>query len=231
MKNITYKSIKEKIINKGKKKINKCLNGITRMTSKVRSNKKIKKLCLMGGLIASLVGGANLVLTQQNSASVQSIKIVNLENNHVDEKTDDLQSIVIANVEMQESLSNLDGPIKIGDAIKLNSNATYYKDATLTGEGVSVYNDYVKEDDWNQITAVALVDGDKNILSVSYEQGFVISNMVQKAIELGITNFSIVYHLGPIDGSVMEGANEYRLGWTSNLNMTDATSKIYTKKL
>lgn len=231
MKNITYKSIKEKIITKGKNKINKWLNGINKMTSKVCSNKKVKKLCLMGGLIASLVGGTNFVLTQQNSAVVPSIKIVNLENNHEDEKTDDLQSVGDENENTEELFSKLDGPIKIGDAIKLNSNATYYKDATLTGEGVSVYNDYVKEDDWNQITAVALVDGDKNILSVSYEQGFVISNMVQIAIELGITNFSIVYHLGPIDGSVMEGANEYRLGWTSNLNMTDATSKIYTKKL
>lgn len=186
--------------------------------AKVQGKKKrLKKLWIASSLTTCLTIGSSFVLAKENESFMQ--KKIKIEPDKTVEQEPTPNNVIA-----------LDGPISIGDVITLQDGATYYKEASMESGETFVYNDYVKEDDYNQITAVAIVDENGEISYVSYQKDYELYHMNEIAIELGLTNYTLMVHLGPINHKVMEGANPYRLGWTSLFNMKDAKSKVYSKK-
>lgn len=183
----------------------------------------IRKLCIASSFVTLLAMSSTFVLSSSEE-QINSVREVEVPK----EKT--TKSAAVSHEVIDEApATTLDEPIQIGHAITLREGSTYYKEASMESGETFVYNDYVNETDYNEITAVAIVDENKQIQFVSYEKGFEIWQAIEYANEHGITNYQIMFHLGPIDQKVMDGANPYRLGWTSILNMEKATSKVYTK--
>lgn len=186
--------------------------------NKKRKENHIKKLCLASSFATILTVGAAYTLMKED---------INFSNKQefILETTTKKESTKI-----EKNTSKLEAPIQIGSAITLKEDAAYYQNASMSMGKSLTYNDYVKETDYNEITAVAIVDSEGIVKFVSYDKGFEIFDAIKEAEKLGILNYQIMLHLGPIDSPVMEGVNPYCLGWTSILNMDDVTSKVYTKK-
>lgn len=194
-------------------------------TQEKRKFHHIKKLCFASSFAALLAMSGTFALSNSEEQPSQ-VRVVEVTKQKEDHSTTKSKSHEASD---DISVTTLEEPIQIGSAITLKEGSAYYKEASMESGETFVYNDYVNETDYNEITAVAIVDENNQIRFVSYEKGFEIRQAVEYATEHGIMNYQIMFHLGPIDQEVMDGANPYRLGWTNILNMGDATSKVYTK--
>lgn len=198
-------------------------------TCKKASNKNkigyVKKLCFASSFTTLLAMGTTFTLAG-NEEAMNYVKEAEIPQQ---KEAITSSTFVSSEIKKDTPATTLDEPIQIGNAITLREGSAYYKEASMESGETFVYNDYVSQSDYNEITAVAIVDENKQVQFVSYEKGFKIWEAIEYANEHNIKNYQIMFHLGPIDQKVMDGANPYRLGWTSILNMEKATSKVYTK--
>lgn len=184
--------------------------------------------------ISSLFGSALLLMACSFSGPIK----VNQDNN---DKSNDSQSAliedssIINNSEINTNTkgstapanSEMDGPIAIGDKVTLHENTRYYETASMIDNGVAIEgNLYVDGDDYNVISAVAIVDENNNIRYVNYEDGYELFNVLKEIEYLGITNYNIVLHYGPLtEEQKTSDVNQYQLGWSSINNMNKVKSK------
>lgn len=186
--------------------------------------KKIKFSKRIAGFFGSaLVLTACTFMTQtKQSEKVEDNKIVDKTNNdnNIESNMQEAESETIVN-------SELDGPIAIGDMAILNENVSYYETASMIDSGVSVINNnYVDGSDYNVISAVAIIDENNNIRYVNYEEGFELYKVLGEIEYLGLSNYQIVLHYGPLAESQKSSeANQYQLGWSSIASMNKIKSK------
>lgn len=120
--------------------------------------------------------------------------------------------------------------LRIGDVTTLTDTTQYYRDSSLTGPGVSVFNSYVSPEDDNLVSAAAIIDPVGNLVCVTYEEGTLMADLIYEADQLG-EGYQVVVHYGPLTENQNIACNPHELGWATldSVNQIKQNQKIYTK--
>lgn len=198
----------------------------TKTISRVKHSRKTK--VKFGRKMFTVLGSSLLLMGCQFSEPTEIINSNNInpikDHETMNKNTLNEQTIGIVDDEVN---SELDGPISIGDMASLQDSARYYQTASMLDNGVPVSNNmYVDRDDYNIISAVAVVDEYNNIIYVNYDEGYELFNVLDEVRDLGITNYQIVLHYGPLTAEQKtDDVNQYQLGWSSINSMNKIKSK------
>lgn len=120
--------------------------------------------------------------------------------------------------------------LRIGDMTTLTDTTQYYHDSSLTTTGVHVYNSYVGPEDYNLVSAAAIIDPAGNLVRVTYEEGVLMADLIYEAYQLG-EGYQVVVHYGPFKENQDIDCNPHELGWAAldSVNQIKLNQKIYTK--
>lgn len=201
-----------------------------------KQNQPIKKTKVkFSRKISSLFGSALLLMACSFTGPIKINEEKNTNKSNISQSSLIEDSNIMNNTAINnnvtgptgETESEMDGPIAIGDKVTLHEDARYYETASMQDNGVAISNNlYVDSDDYNVISAVAIVDENNNIRYVNYEDGYELFNVLKEIEYLGITNYNIVLHYGPLtEEQKTDDVNQYQLGWSSINNMNKIKSK------